>query len=294
MTKKHLGNNDTTMATVAKAVLAISILGGLLMTYQTSNSEASVIPPGGDTIQQLYVNNVTGSDDMGDGTEAKPFATIQKGITIADGSYAPSVRVNVFGTKVPYQLTESISPVRDGLELVNYGKRPFVVAKSPTNSLIRLEIKDTVGTSIIGFDFQDIGLFVQSAGTVLIKQNRFMVNTPQMFQQSNNSAVINVASYNGDPRSNLNLVLDGNHVWIPKPTTVRLSAIRLDGAYVSQVYDNLFTPNSTSAIRAVLEVVSGEDIKTSGNRFDRSYNGGAVYLMSEAKDAQVFDYKPVY
>lgn len=282
------------MATLAKAVLAISILGGLLMNYQTSKSEASVIPPGGDTTEQLYVNNVTGNDDTGDGTQLKPFASIQKGIVVANESYAPTVRINIYGTKIPYQLTESINTLRDGLELVNYEKRPLVIAKSPTNSLVRVEIKDTVGTTITGFDFQDVGLFIQSAGTVLVKQNRFMINSPQLFQQSNNGAAINVASFNGDPRSNLNLVFDGNHVWIPKPTAVRLSAIRLDGAYVSQVYDNLFTPNSTSAIRALLEVVSGEDVKISGNRFDRNYNGGAVYLMSQAKDAQVFDYKPAY
>lgn len=280
---------------IAKLVIALCILGGILVNYKTSSSEASVIPPdGGGGSLDIYVNNVTGDDAKGDGTVNNPFATIPKAMAVANESAYPKVVARVAGTKTPYLLQEDLVTQRDGIELINYGKRPYVIGKSGDGHLIRIEIVGTSDTTLTGFDLLNIGLFIQASQSVLVKENRFVVQDTSLFQQDNSSSAINVASLNGDSKSNQNMIFDGNHIWVQKPTTVRMTAVRLDGTYVAQVYDNMFTPGSAQGTRALLEVVSGEDIKTAGNRFDRQYSSGAVYLMSQVKDGQVFDYTPAY
>lgn len=293
MAKKSKSSFDSSR--LLRIGAAVVVLAAIAYGIKFSASEAAVLPPGGSGgPTEVYVNNITGSDEKGDGSVNSPYGSVQKGLLAANSLAAQNIAVRVAGTGKAYELQDDLKIERDGVELINYGKRPMLLAKSPDNSLVRLELPGVNDTKVSGIDFVGVAFFAQGVQSVLLKQNRFMVQDPALLDQSNNGSAINFVSLGGDPQSNRDIVIDNNHVFVQKPSSVRLSAIRLDGAYVAQVYDNLFTAGSAAGIRSVLEVPAGEDIKMAANRFDRQYSSGSVYLMSQVEDAQVFDYKPAY
>jgi hypothetical protein len=291
MSNKHSSAFLLTPGTLAKVVIIVAILGGLLTTYKTNPSSASVPPPGGDPVAKYYVDNLKGSDTLGNGSETKPYATIKKANLIANESKAPMVQLLVRATNVPYQLVDDFYPKRDNMDFIVWGTgRPMVIGK-PTGNLSRFDIQKYSGIRLEGYDFKDVSIKIRGGKGNIIRNNRITMTSLDRFVQRNEGAGISAYIWDlTEPEEYINeeLTINNNTVTVVANanSSVPLFAIRIQSARGAKVYSNTFASPNPGSVVSVFDAI---DSDFGANKFSVGGNKNPVYKFDHTNTSNTYD-----
>lgn len=160
---------------LAKMVFAIAIISGLAAYGSIDKSYASVPPPGGDPIQSIYVNNKTGKDSN-DGSQEKPFATVQRGNKALNVSGAPYVKLYIEATGIPYELgSDDIWNKRINVEFISRNGRAKLIGQNKYDGsgsrLNKVTFQETGGVIFKGFYLVDFAIEARSSNNITIQDN---------------------------------------------------------------------------------------------------------------------------
>jgi hypothetical protein len=274
---------------IAQIIVSLGILVGIIFTYNAiSASEASVQPPDGEGIQEVYVDNLKGDDATGNGTMAKPYKTIQRGNYAANVSGAPLVRLRIKGTKAPYPLTNDMYAKRNNMQFLAWDGRPQVVGDLKGERPTYFYVQKYAGITLQGFDFQDVVVEIQSAQDVTIQDNSFIITQPDKLIAYTNSAVMDVREFEGVRQlENDRINIINNKMTIRNISKQPLRAIYLTPAHESTIENNTFTPAKDFAEAIVTVLGDSGELMMKGNRYGIASNK-PLYNLIEVRDSQVY------
>jgi hypothetical protein len=144
------------MKNIVKKIMGAVLVAGLLLGGSVGPSFA-VLPPDGDPVQKIYVDNVKGND-KNDGSSKYPLKTVDWAFRVMNSSYASSIEMYIRGNYIPYQTDGSINFKRSNVLVSNWGSRPLIEGVVPEGAwhLADMALDSQSGITVQNIDFLNV------------------------------------------------------------------------------------------------------------------------------------------
>lgn len=281
-----------------KSLVLGALLVGLTLAV-SGQSVFAVLPPDGDPIQKIYVDNVKGND-KNDGSSKYPLKTVDWAFRVMNGSYAPSIEMYIRGTGVPYETVGSINFKRSNVLVRNWGQRPLIQGVVPTGAwhLADMALDSQSGVTVQNLDFLDVlfdGYTTPSisglAEDITLSNLTFKIHRADILGEDPIVWFHQQGDTSYSQRSIRNLKIDRIKVGVDESalTNDGTDAIRIENVANASITRNIFHGLSWDS---GVNVINSQDVKLANNRVpdaDRAKVKLSLYEFDETDNSKVYN-----
>ncbi|MDD5606157.1 MAG: hypothetical protein PHR51_02465 [Patescibacteria group bacterium] len=282
------------MKDIAKKLTGMIILVGLLLGMTTSSTFA-VMPPEGEGIHKIYVDNLTGNDNN-DGSKKHPYKTIDWAFHIMNASGAPCVEMYIKGTGTPYETSNGLGIKRDTVTIQQWNGRPLISGVVPEGAwhLNRVAMDSQGGITIKNIDLSNINFDAYTSSyqgnpsyDITLQNLTFKIERTDLLGDEPVVWFHERGATQYGQRSLFNVKIDQVKIALPADAKGGYDAIRLENVDGAQVYRSRFY---SPVWDAGIVVHNSANVKLAQNTFpDANGVKMALYKFDETDDTVVYN-----